>query len=183
MALRPHRRNLVVWRQSAGPAESHALRRPWRAGRPSPAGRLSRARRIRRRMRIVFLLTVVTLWPAARAVRARWRPLLAGAVLTGANVVLRGNELAGIVLLPGIVLLLSAPLFPGAPEADRPRRAELERELAGYSTNAQRYDLEATLDRYPDDVTREVRDILAGQPASAHYQRSPGTGRYWCRGF
>ena len=44
-------------------------------------------------------------------------------------------------------------------------------------------DLEATLDQYPDDVTREVREILAGQTAAAYHNRVPTQGRYWCRGF
>jgi hypothetical protein len=171
MGLRPHRRNLVVWSQSIDRAESHAPSRP------------SRTRRIRRRIRIVFLLTAVALWPAVQAVQARWRPLLAGAVLTGVGVAMRGSTTGSIVLFPGLVLLLSAPLIPGGPQADRLQRSELERELAGYWTNAQRYDLEATLDRYPDEVTREVREILAGQAVPAQNTRPPGAGRYWCRGF
>jgi hypothetical protein len=59
---------------------------------------------------------------------------------------------------------------------------KLERELAGYRTNAQRHDLEATLDRYPDDATREVREILASQAAAAYDDRPPAIGRHWCRG-
>jgi len=47
--------------------------------------------------------------------------------------------------------------------AARARRRQLERELRDYATAAQRLDLEATLDRYPDAVTHEVRDILARQ--------------------
>ena len=43
----------------------------------------------------------------------------------------------------------------------------LERELAAYGTPAQRCDLEATFDRYPDDATGELRDILARQAAAA----------------
>ena len=49
-------------------------------------------------------------------------------------------------------------------KAARQRRRSLERELAGYSTPSQRRDLEATLDRYPDGVTQELRDILARHP-------------------
>jgi hypothetical protein len=60
-----------------------------------------------------------------------------------------------------------APLLPGAPEGDRLRRLELERELAVYSTARQRFDLEATLDQYPDGVTHELRDILARQAFAA----------------
>jgi hypothetical protein len=57
------------------------------------------------------------------------------------------------------------------------RRSELERELAGYTTSAQRRDLEATLDQYPDDVTRELRDILARQAMAAAGPQIPGCGR------
>jgi len=46
------------------------------------------------------------------------------------------------------------------------RRADLERELGEYSTQAQRRDLEAALDRYPDRITSELRDILARQGAA-----------------
>ena len=62
-------------------------------------------------------------------------------------------------------------------KAARKRRAELERELAGYQTNAQRHDLEAPLDRYPDDATREVREILASQAAAAYESRPRAIGR------
>jgi hypothetical protein len=160
------RRNLVVWSQSAKPAEWYGPPRP------------SRTRRIRRRMRIVFLLTIVALWPAVRAVRARWRPLLAGAALTAAGVVLRGNSPWSLILLPGLILLLGAPLLPGTPEADHLRRSELERELAAYTTTRQRFDLEATLDQYPDGITWELRDILARQAIAAANSRIPGGGHY-----
>ena len=53
------------------------------------------------------------------------------------------------------------------PVAAGPRRRELERELAAYSTPDQRCDLEAPLDRYPDSATGELREILAGQAAAA----------------
>jgi hypothetical protein len=171
VGLRAQRRNVVVWRQSTGRDGAPRVTKP------------ARPNRIRRWIRIGMLVTVLGLLPAARAVRARWRPLLAGAVLTVAGVIMRGNMAGSVVLLPGLLLLLTAPLLPGAGHADRLRRTELERELAGYSTTAQLHDLEATLDRYPDDVTREVREILAGQAAAACGNRSPGAGRYWCRGF
>ena len=54
---------------------------------------------------------------------------------------------------------------------------ELERELAAYSTPAQRCDLEATFDRYPDDVTCELREILARQAMAAGNNRYPAVGR------
>jgi hypothetical protein len=92
MRLRTHRRNLVAWSPSAGPAD--------RYGAP-------------RRL--------------AHAVRSRWRPLLAGGVLTVAGLMLRSGAW-GAVIVPGIWLLGSALLVPANPDADR-KRSELEREL------------------------------------------------------
>jgi len=123
-----------------------------------------------------MLFTLLGLLPLARAVRARWKPLLAGTGLTVAGVIMRGSGAGSVLLLPGLLLLISAPLLPGSPSAER---TELERELAGYWTSAQRHDLEATLDRYPDDATREVREILAGQAMAARDNRIPGVGRDW----
>jgi hypothetical protein len=88
--------------------------------------------------------------------------LLAGGALTVADVILRSSAW-GAVLVPGLLFLFAALLTPGE---DR-NRSELERELAIYSTPAQRSDLEATLDRYPDSVTYELRDILASQAMAA----------------
>jgi hypothetical protein len=53
--------------------------------------------------------------------------------------------------------------------AERARKwgSELERELAALSTAAQRRDLQATLDRYPDNITYELRNILARQAMAA----------------
>jgi hypothetical protein len=63
-------------------------------------------------------------------------------------------------------------------EAARVRRRELERELADYDTPDQRCDLEATLDRFPDGVTHELRDILAQQAqAREQARRSAALGR------
>lgn len=62
-------------------------------------------------------------------------------------------------------------------KAARKRRAQLERELAGYSTAAERCDLEAALDRYPEGVTHELRSILARQSMAAHEMRFPAIGR------
>ncbi len=53
------------------------------------------------------------------------------------------------------------------------QRCELERELAEYSTPAQRCDLQATLNRYPDSVTYELRDILTRQAIAAFNNRLP----------
>jgi hypothetical protein len=112
----------------------------------------------------------------ARREHSRWRLVLAGGVLTVIGIVLRSSP-AGIVLLPGLLFLLSAPLVPDIPPADRKRRSELERELATYCTPAQRCDLEATLDQYPDGATYELRDILAHQAMAAFNTRSSGIGQ------
>ena len=48
-------------------------------------------------------------------------------------------------------------------KAARKRRSDLEHELAGYATPAERRDLEATIDRYPYGTTHELRGILASQ--------------------
>jgi hypothetical protein len=165
MTLRPHRRNLVVWSQSADPAS-----------RPG-AWRLTPTRRIRRWMRIGALLSLVGLLRLGRAMLARWRPLLVGGVLTAAGLVLRGGP-GAVVLLPGLMTLMSTPLYPGRPQAARTGHSKLERELAAYSTPAQRRDLAATLDQYPDDITDELRDILAGQAMAAYDNRFPSIGRY-----
>ena len=154
MRLRPHRQNLVVLRRSAAPPRTRGI------------SHRTRMMRLRRRLRITGLVALVGLMRLSYPLRARWRPLLAGVALTVTGVLLRGGP-ASIVLLPGLSLLLGLPLVDGSPKADRLRRSKLERELAGYSTPAQRLDLEATLDRYPDKLTRELRDILARQAMAA----------------
>jgi hypothetical protein len=129
MRLRPHRRNLVVWSQSVGPVGRYGV-----PGFTRPA----RTRRVRRGIRTGALLTVIGLIRLARAVRTYWRPLLAGGILTVGGFMQRragGN----VVFLPGVLLfLLSALLTPPSSEAASTRRSELGRELAGYSTPAQR---------------------------------------------
>ena len=164
MTLRPYRRSLVVWSQSACPD-----------GRPR-AWRPTRTRRIRRWIRIGALLAVVGLMRAARAVQPYWRPLVAGGALTVGGILMRGGA-GGAILLPGLMLLFATPFLPGGAKAGRARRSELERELAGYSTSAQRHDLEAILDQYPDDVTGELRDILASQAVATAEARLPGMRR------
>jgi len=163
-AMMLRRRNLVMWSQSA--------RSAGRPGAPPP----TRAKPTRRWIRIGLLLAIIGLMAVARAVWSRWPPLLAGAVLTAAGFILRSGP-GGLVLLPGLMFLMGAPLIPGGSKADRIRRADLERELAAYSTPAQRRDLEATFDQYPDDVTRELRDILARQALAARGNRFPAVGR------
>ena len=121
MRLRAHRRNLVLWSQSASSIGRH--------GAPP----LTRTRRIRRWIRTGALLTVVSLMPLARAGRARWRLLLAVGLLTVVDIML-GGGLGGVILL----FLASAPFVPARPKADRIRRADLERALGAYSHPAQR---------------------------------------------
>jgi hypothetical protein len=165
MTRRSHRRNLVVWNQSVASAGRY------------DAPRSTRTRPLRRRIRVIALLAVVGLMRAARAVGSRWRPLLAGGALTVGGVLLPGGA-GGPAVLVGVMFLISAPLTSSGPSANRRRCSGLERELAGYSTPADRSDLEAILDRYPDDVTRELRDILASHAMTADDDRFPVIGRY-----
>jgi hypothetical protein len=167
MKLRPHRRNLVIWSSSDRPAGRYGVPR---------FTRLARIGRIRRCVRTGALLTVLGLMRLARAVRTRWRPMLAGVVLTVAGIMLRSGA-GSLVFFPGVLFLLSALVTPAAPRAARKQRLELERELGTYSTAAQRCDLEATLDQYPDGITYELRDILASQAIAVCNNRIPGTGQ------
>jgi hypothetical protein len=45
--------------------------------------------------------------------------------------------------------------------ANRGQRAQLEREIAGYNSSRDRLELEAILERYPLEDTRELWAILA----------------------
>lgn len=165
MRLRARRRTRVIWSSPAVRTDRYgALRRMPR----------TRAKPIRRSVRIAWLFTAIGLLRVARVARIRWQ-LLSGVTFTLAGVLLRGNTW-GMILLPGLMLLLSVPLVPVNARADRGRRAQLERELAAYTTMAQRRDLEATLDRYPDSETHELRDILAGQAGAGYRTRIPGSG-------
>jgi hypothetical protein len=150
MRLRRHRRNVVVWRSSRPPAD--------RDGAPRHS-RPARIGQVRRLIRIGMLLTII-------AVRPRWGFLLAGTALTAIGVIER-NGVTAVVLIPGLMLLWQALLIPGDTDADHRRRAQLARELAAFSTPAQRRDLEATLDRYPDGITDEMRAILTSQAVTA----------------
>jgi hypothetical protein len=167
MRLRSHRQDVVVWSLSAKPTD--------RYGEPRLT-RSVRTRRVRRLLRIGALITLVGAVRLAHGARYRWQPLLAGVVLTAIGIVLHGSAW-GIAAMAGIYSLWYAVLIPGRPEVDRKRQSDLERELAGYSTAAQRSDLLATLDRYPDEVTRELRDILASQAMAACSSGIPGAGR------
>ena len=168
MRLRSRRRDVVRWSLSAGSASRHGGARFTRLGRSGP---------IRRCIRLGALLTVIGLVRLTGAVRARWRPLLAGGVLTVAGVMLRTGA-GGLVVIPGLLFLLYAPLVEARPDEVRKRRSELRRELAGYATPAHRRDLEATLDRYPDGITCEIRDILAGLAVTSGNSSIPGARRY-----
>jgi hypothetical protein len=165
MKPRTHRRDLVVWRQSVRPADRHDPRVFTHPARPGP---------IRRRIRTAGLLAAIGLMRLA--VRPRWRTILAGGVFTTVGVILRSGP-GSLALFPGLLLLFYAPLIPASPASDRRRRSELKRELAVYSTPAQRRDLEATLDRYPDGVTHELRDILADVAMATRNNGIPGARR------
>jgi hypothetical protein len=85
-----------------------------------------------------------------------------------------GNE----ILLPGLLLLVSAPFAMASPKEGSTRRRKLKQELAAYTTAAQRRDLEVILDRYPDSITRELRDILSTQAMAGGKSQVPGGRRY-----
>jgi hypothetical protein len=121
MRWRARHRNLVLWGSSAGSAVR------------DDALRLTRTGPIHRWTRIGALLMVIGLVRVARAVRPRWRPLLAGGALTVAGIVTTGAW--DVVLLPGVLLLLFAPLTHATPKA---RRSEAEHELAVFFHPAQR---------------------------------------------
>jgi len=152
MRLRARRRTLVTWTHSADPPDWY--RAPMRT-------QVARTGRVRRGMRLGMLLAVMGMVRIAGGIRPRWCPLLVGTVLTVAGVMLRGGW--SVLFLAGVWAFLYSVLIPEGPRADRSRPPELTREVAGYSTPRQRRDLGATLDRYPDGVTGELRDILAGR--------------------
>ena len=155
MWVRRHRRNVVIWSSSGQPACRYSAPR-YSAPQPSWPARIAQVRRC---VRIGVLLTVI-------AVRPRWGFLLAGMALTAIGAIER-NGVTAVVLIPGVMLLWQALLIPADTDADHRRRAQLERELAAFSTSAQRCDLEAALDRYPDAVTGEMRAIVASQAMTA----------------
>ena len=164
MRRRVHRRNLTVW-SSSDRAGASWLTRP------------TRNRPVRRFIRTSALFTVLGLMRFAGGAWPRGRLALAGGLLTVVGIVLRSQP-AGVVLLPGLLLIFFAPLIPAVPKADRERNIELRRELAAYSTPAQRSDLEATFDQYPAEDTSELRAILAHQAQVGASPRIAGAGRY-----
>jgi hypothetical protein len=167
MRLRARRQKLAAWSLPRGPGDRDDFPVP----HSSPG-----ARRIRRCFRIGGLLILIGLIRLTRAARQRWLPLAAGTVLTAAGLML-GNSPAGIIVVPGLVYLLIALVMDGGSAEERKRRSELARELAGYATPAQRHDLEATLDDYPDAITSELREILARQAGAATCTHMiPGAG-------
>ena len=121
MRRRVRRRNRVVWSSSASPAD-----RAWGSWVMRPA----RNRRVRRFIRTSALLTVLGLMRFAGGAWPRGRLVLAGGVLTVAGIVLRSQP-AGVVLLPGLILIFFAPLIPAAPKADRKRNFELDARAGG----------------------------------------------------
>jgi hypothetical protein len=147
MILRVRRRTVVVFRQSAGSPDSYVTPR---LAEPTP---------VRRRLHIGVLIAAIGLTHLARGARARWRLILVAATLTTASIVLGGGAW-GMLYFGGICYLLHALLTPARPDAERTLRSELRHELARYRTTAQRRDLAATLDRYPDGITCELRDVL-----------------------
>jgi hypothetical protein len=80
----------------------------------------------------------------------------------------------GVLIIPGVLSFWRALMIPGDADVDREQRSQLERELAAYSTPAQRCDLVAILDRYPDGITHEMRDILASPPLASRSNSIPG---------
>jgi uncharacterized protein with PIN domain len=62
-----------------------------------------------------------------------------------------------------------------ARRAERLERQRLERELATYTSPAERLELEAIIDRYRPDETRQIRAILARQ-AVTRLTGMTGTG-------
>ena len=160
MRLRSRERHLVIFSSSSHQAGQYA------ASPQIPPALTGRARRC---LRIGALVAVIV-------VRPRWKLLLAGTALTIYGVI-EHSGIGGMAMMPGLMMLCAAALTPGDSGADHQRRQQLMRELAAYSTSAERCDLEAVLNRYPDGVTREIREILASQGATMS-NALPGPGRH-----
>jgi hypothetical protein len=163
MRRRSHRQRRAAWISLISPV----------SGYEGPFTRPVRTGRIRWLVHTGALLSVIIL----RDVLTRWWPVVAGVVLTTVGFILRSGP-GSMILLPGLLLLVSAPFVLPSPKEDRTRRRKLERELAAYSTPAQRGDLEVILDRYPDTTTRELREILSTQARAGGKSQVPGGKRY-----
>jgi hypothetical protein len=161
MRLQPYRRRLVVFSSPANPAVAHGASQDKRVARTGPISRF---------LRIGMLLTVI-------AVRPRWRPLLAGVVLTIVGVLDRQGP-GGVLIIPGLLSFGRALMITGDTDADREWRSQLKRELAAYSTPSQRCELVAALDRYPDDITHQIRDVLTSPPVASRGNGIPGARPY-----
>lgn len=110
MRMRSHRRNLVVWSASAGPAR--------RSHGDQKFTRLVRSGRIRYWLRTGALLTAVGITRLARTMRYRWHSafLLTGALLTVIGVLLP----SGTALVPGVLVFLFALLIGKRENDGRP---------------------------------------------------------------
>ena len=95
--------------------------------------------------------------------------------LTRTRRIRRGIRTGTLLIIVGLMRLARAVRIRWRAHK---QRCELVRELAEYSTPAQRCDLQATLDRYPDSITYELRDILARQAIASLSNRLPAAGRY-----
>lgn len=156
------RRSHPPWKSLIGPARYEG-----------PVTRPARTGRIRRLFRTGALLAFIVL----RDGLTRWWPVVAGVLLTIAGFALPSAP-GNVILLPGLLLLVSAPFAMASPKKDPTRRQRLKRELAAYTTAAQRRDLELILDRYPDSITRELRDILSTQAIAGGKSQVAGGQRY-----
>ena len=153
-------RNRVVWHSSTGPALTGVPRR-------SP-------RRLRRAVRTALLLVILGL--VRLAGNPRWRLAVLGAALIVPGLLL-SNIYGHVILLPGLMFLFYAPFLPGDSPETRARQAQLRRDLAAYSSPADRRDLEAIIERYPTAETGELRTALASLRPVPAQLRNPGMGR------
>jgi hypothetical protein len=129
---------------------------------------------LRRAVRTGFLLAVIGLVRVARS--PRWRSALVGAALTVPGVLFRGQLAGYLLLLPGLMALGYAPFLPGETTMNHRDHARLRREMAAYSTPAQRRDFETLLMQYSDQETSELRAILAQQSLTDTRSRVPIRG-------
>jgi hypothetical protein len=156
------RRTRVIWSSSADLSLfARTSRRPGRFRRAARTG--------------ILLATIGLIQVAGRP---RWRFAAIGVALIIPGVLLRGSGPASFILLPGLMALFYAPFLPAESHENRARQARLRRELAAYSSPADRRDLEAILEQYPDGETGELRAILADQGVTSARTGIPGLTRY-----